>query len=162
MSDSFASLASISGSAVGNAAVAVDKPVYERKVDAQGRAYATGRRKNSSARVWVKNGFGKIIVNGKDVTEYFNRPVLRLILKQPLAMLNVTDRIDVMCTVKGGGLSGQAGAIRHGIGVALTRLDPENRGVMKKNGCLTRDPRVVERKKYGQKKARARFQFSKR
>ncbi len=137
-------------------------PVYEQKLDKQGRAYGTGKRKNAVARVWVKPGAGRITVNKKDYVEYFARPVLQMILKQPLVAANRTDQYDVMCTVSGGGLSGQAGAVRHGISLALTRYEPDLRGVLKRNGFLTRDARVVERKKYGRAKARRSFQFSKR
>lgn len=137
-------------------------PVYERKVDPQGRAYATGKRKDAVARVWVKAGSGKIIVNERDVTVYFARPVLRLILEQPLVTANRKGQFDVIVTVAGGGLSGQAGAVRHGIAKALTHYEPELRSVLKKAGFLTRDSRVVERKKYGKRKARRSFQFSKR
>ncbi len=137
-------------------------PVYEQKLDEQGRAYATGKRKDAVARVWIKPGPGKIMVNGKDHTEYFARPVLQMILNQPLVAANRKDQYDIMCTVKGGGLSGQAGAVRHGLSKALTHFEPELRGVLKKGGFLTRDARVVERKKYGKAKARRSFQFSKR
>lgn len=137
-------------------------PVYEKKVDAQGRSYATGKRKDAVARVWLKPGPGKITVNGRDHVTYFARPVLQMILKQPLAAAERVDQYDIICTVKGGGLSGQAGAVRHGISKALTHFEPELRGVLKKGGFLTRDPRVVERKKYGKRKARRSFQFSKR
>lgn len=145
--------------------VAVDEPaapVYVQKLDAQGRAYATGKRKDAVARVWLKPGPGKIIVNGKEYVAYFARPVLQLILMQPLTAAERVDQYDVHCTVKGGGLSGQAGAVRHGISKALTYYEPDLRGVLKKGGFLTRDARVVERKKYGKAKARRSFQFSKR
>ena len=142
--------------------VAGAAPVYEKKVDAQGRAYATGKRKDAVARVWVKPGPGKITVNGRDHVTYFARPVLRMILKQPLVTAQREDQFDIVCTVSGGGLSGQAGAVRHGISKALTRFEPELRGVLKKAGFLTRDARTVERKKYGKAKARKSFQFSKR
>ncbi len=137
-------------------------PVYEQKLDAQGRAYATGKRKDAVARVWIKPGSGRIVVNGKDYVEYFARPVLQMILMQPINAAERADQYDVNCTVKGGGLSGQAGAVRHGISKALTYYEPGLRGVLKKGGFLTRDPRVVERKKYGKAKARRSFQFSKR
>lgn len=136
--------------------------VYEKKVDAQGRAYATGKRKDAVARVWVKQGPGNITVNGKDHTAYFARPVLQMILKQPLVTANREGQIDIVCTVSGGGLSGQAGAVRHGISKALTHFEPELRSVLKRAGFLTRDARTVERKKYGKAKARRSFQFSKR
>lgn len=137
-------------------------PVHVRKVDAQGRSYATGKRKNAIARVWVKPGSGKIIVNGKDFTAYFARPVLQMILRQPIFAAARDGQFDVVATVVGGGLSGQAGAVRHGISKALTYFEPGLRGVLKKGGFLTRDSRVVERKKYGRAKARRSFQFSKR
>ncbi|WP_108680482.1 30S ribosomal protein S9 [Methyloceanibacter sp. wino2] len=136
--------------------------VYERKVDSLGRAYATGKRKDAVARVWVKQGPGNITVNGKDHTAYFARPVLQMILKQPLVTAARDGQIDVVCTVSGGGLSGQAGAVRHGISKALTHFEPELRSVLKRAGFLTRDARTVERKKYGKAKARRSFQFSKR
>jgi small subunit ribosomal protein S9 len=136
--------------------------VYEKKVDAQGRAYATGKRKDAVARVWVKQGPGKITVNGKDHVAYFARPVLQMIVKQPLVTSKREGQFDVVCTVSGGGLSGQAGAVRHGLALALTRFEPELRSVLKKGGFLTRDARTVERKKYGRAKARRSFQFSKR
>jgi small subunit ribosomal protein S9 len=136
--------------------------VYEQKLDAKGRAYATGRRKDAVARVWVKPGAGKITINGRDLVVYFARPVLQMILKQPLVASKRETQFDVVCTVSGGGLSGQAGAVRHGISRALTRYEPELRGVLKKGGFLTRDARAVERKKYGKAKARKSFQFSKR
>jgi small subunit ribosomal protein S9 len=134
----------------------------EPKIDAQGRAYATGKRKNAVARVWIKPGSGRITVNGRDGDQFFARPVLRMILRQPLVAANRKDQYDVVCTVSGGGLSGQAGAVRHGLSKALTYFEPELRGVLKQGGFLTRDPRVVERKKYGRAKARRSFQFSKR
>ncbi len=136
--------------------------VYEKKVDAQGRAYATGKRKDAVARVWVKRGPGKITVNGKDHVAYFARPVLQMILKQPLVTSKREGQYDIVCTVSGGGLSGQAGALRHGISKALMHYEPGLRPLLKRNGFLTRDAREVERKKYGKKKARRSFQFSKR
>lgn len=130
--------------------------------DAQGRAYATGKRKDAVARVWVKPGSGKVMVNGKDMSEYFARPVLQMILRQPFDVAGVKDQFDVMATVTGGGLSGQAGAVKHGISKALQLYEPGLRGALKAAGFLTRDSRVVERKKYGKRKARRSFQFSKR
>jgi small subunit ribosomal protein S9 len=138
------------------------RPVHVQKLDAYGRAYATGKRKDAVARVWVKPGHGKILVNEKDHSEYFARPVLQMILKQPLVTANRSSQYDVVVTVSGGGLSGQAGAVRHGLSKALTYYEPDLRSVLKKAGFLTRDPRVVERKKYGKAKARRSFQFSKR
>ena len=139
-----------------------EAPVHVKKVDAHGRAYATGKRKNAIARVWLKPGTGKITVNGRDQTEYFARPTLRLVINQPFDIADRRDQYDVMATVVGGGLSGQAGAVKHGIAVALTRYEPTLRTTVKQAGFLTRDPRVVERKKYGKAKARRSFQFSKR
>ena len=133
-----------------------------RPQDAQGRAYATGKRKDAVARVWIKPGSGKVTVNNRPVEVYFARPVLRMVLQQPMALVDRGTQYDVNVTVRGGGLSGQAGAVRHGISKALTYFEPELRGPLKKGGFLTRDPRVVERKKYGRKKARRSFQFSKR
>ena len=137
-------------------------PVYVQKLDKQGRAYATGKRKDAIARVWVKPGSGKIIVNDKEFAAYFARPVLQMILQQPIVATNRGGQFDVIATVTGGGLSGQAGAVRHGISKALTYYEPGLRGVLKKGGFLTRDSRTVERKKYGKAKARRSFQFSKR
>jgi small subunit ribosomal protein S9 len=139
-----------------------DAPKHEKKVDKQGRAYATGKRKDATARVWIKQGAGKIVVNERTLDVYFARPVLRMILQQPLVLCNRVGQYDVTVTVDGGGLSGQAGAVRHGLSKALTYFEPELRTVLKKEGFLTRDSRVVERKKYGRKKARRSFQFSKR
>jgi small subunit ribosomal protein S9 len=139
-----------------------EAPKYVQKLDAKGRAYATGKRKNAVARVWIKPGSGKILVNTKNVEVFFARPVLRMLIQQPLVAANRTGQYDVVCTVSGGGLSGQAGAVRHGISKALTHYEPELRGSLKKGGFLTRDSRVVERKKYGRAKARRSFQFSKR
>lgn len=141
---------------------AADAPRYVKKVDKQGRAYATGKRKDAVARVWVKPGSGKITVNTRAFEVYFARPVLRMMIQQPLVSSNRQGQYDVICTVSGGGLSGQAGAVRHGLSKALTNFEPELRGVLKKGGFLTRDSRVVERKKYGRAKARRSFQFSKR
>ncbi len=137
-------------------------PVYVQKLDKSGRAYATGKRKDAIARVWVKPGSGKITVNDKDFNAYFARPVLQMILKQPIVAANRDGQFDVVATVVGGGLSGQAGAVRHGISKALTYYEPGLRGILKKGGFLTRDSRTVERKKYGKAKARRSFQFSKR
>ena len=137
-------------------------PLREQQLDKQGRAYATGRRKDAVARVWLKPGTGKIIVNGRDQEVYFARPTLRLIINQVFDITERRDQYDVIATVKGGGLSGQAGAVRHGISTALTRYEPTLRTTVKREGFLTRDPRVVERKKYGRAKARRSFQFSKR
>ncbi|MDB5551914.1 MAG: ribosomal protein [Rhizobium sp.] len=137
-------------------------PVHVRKVDNFGRSYATGKRKDAVARVWVKAGSGKIMVNGKDYSAYFARPVLQMILRQPMVAASRDTQFDIIATVAGGGLSGQAGAVRHGISKALTYFEPALRGVLKKGGFLTRDSRVVERKKYGRAKARRSFQFSKR
>ena len=133
-----------------------------KEIDAQGRAYATGRRKNAVARVWVKLGTGKITINGRDQTIYFARPTQRMMIQQPFDVSERGGQFDVVATVSGGGLSGQAGAVRHGISQALTKFEPALRGAIKANGFLTRDSRVVERKKYGRAGARARFQFSKR
>jgi small subunit ribosomal protein S9 len=140
----------------------IETPLREQQLDKYGRAYATGRRKDAVARVWLKPGSGKIEVNGRDQSIYFARPTLRLVINQPF---DVTDRVgqyDVVATVKGGGLSGQAGAVKHGIAQALSRYEPALRTSVKREGFLTRDPRVVERKKYGRAKARRSFQFSKR
>jgi small subunit ribosomal protein S9 len=143
-------------------AVAPEAPKYIQKLDKQGRAYATGKRKNAVARVWIKPGAGKIVVNTRPVEVFFARPVLRMLIQQPLVASNRNGQYDVICSVSGGGLSGQAGAVRHGISKALTYFEPELRAVLKRGGFLTRDPRVVERKKYGRAKARRSFQFSKR
>ena len=137
-------------------------PVYVQKLDAQGRAYATGKRKDAVARVWISRGAGRITVNEKDFSAYFARPVLQMVVQQPIITANRTGQYDVRITVAGGGLSGQAGAVRHGISKALTYYEPELRAVLKKAGFLTRDSRTVERKKYGHAKARRSFQFSKR
>ena len=141
---------------------APEAPKYVQKLDKQGRAYATGKRKNAIARVWVKPGSGKIVVNDKEYVSYFARPVLQMILKQPIIAAAREGQFDIVATVIGGGLSGQAGAVRHGISTALTRYEPGLRTTVKREGFLTRDPRVVERKKYGRAKARRSFQFSKR
>ena len=137
-------------------------PVYERRVDAQGRAYATGKRKNAIARVWIKPGKGKITINGRDQEVYFARPVLRMMIAQPLQVTDRLGQFDVDVSVQGSGLSGQAGAVRHGLSKALTYFEPGLRTLLKPHGFLTRDSRVVERKKYGRAKARRSFQFSKR
>jgi len=150
------------GKLAGLKADAPEQKVYEAEIDAQGRSYATGKRKNAIARVWLKRGQGRITVNGKDQAVYFARPVLQMIIGQPFHVAARNGQYDVVCTVTGGGLSGQAGAVRHGISKALTLYEPDLRPVLKKGGFLTRDPRVVERKKYGRAKARRSFQFSKR
>jgi small subunit ribosomal protein S9 len=134
----------------------------EPRIDAHGRSYATGKRKNAVARVWIKRGHGKITINGRPQETYFARPVLRMMLRQPFETANRLDQYDVIATVRGGGLSGQAGAVRHGISRALVFFEPELRKPLKAGGFMTRDPRVVERKKYGRAKARRSFQFSKR
>ena len=139
-----------------------EAPLREQQLDAYGRAYATGRRKDAVARVWLKPGTGKITVNGRDQTVYFARPTLRLVINQVFDITERRDQYDVVCTVTGGGLSGQAGAVKHGISQALTRYEPALRTTVKRAGFLTRDSRVVERKKYGKAKARRSFQFSKR
>ena len=141
---------------------AVPAEQAKAKLDRQGRAYATGKRKNAVARVWLKPGPGRIHINGKEENTYFARPVLRMILRQPLIAAGRDGQYDIVCKVTGGGLSGQAGALRHGISKALVAYEPMLRPVLKKNGFLTRDPRAVERKKYGRPKARRSFQFSKR
>ena len=141
---------------------APEAPKYVKKVDKFNRAYATGKRKDAVARVWIKPGAGKIVVNTREVEVYFARPVLRMLIQQPLVAAARAGQYDVICTVAGGGLSGQAGAVRHGISKALTCFEPDLRGVLKKGGFLTRDARTVERKKYGRAKARKSFQFSKR
>src|SRR5689334_24178682 len=139
-----------------------EAPKYVQKLDAQGRSYATGKRKNAVARVWVKPGPGKIVINKREIEVFFARPVLRMLIQQPLIATNRNGQYDVTCTVSGGGLSGQAGAVRHGLSKALTYFEPDLRGALKRGGFLTRDSRVVERKKYGRAKARRSFQFSKR
>ncbi len=147
---------------VSTPAEAAETARREPKRDALGRSYATGRRKNAVARVWIKPGKGEIVVNGKQVGQYFARPVLRMLVTQPFLVADRYNQFDVYCTVSGGGLSGQAGAMRHGISRALTLYEPELRPILKLAGFLTRDSRVVERKKYGRAKARRSFQFSKR
>ena len=149
--------------AVGGSAAVAETAVKREPVrDAQGRSYATGKRKNAIARVWIKPGKGKVSVNGKEMKDYFARPVLQMILRQPFTVAGVEGQFDVMATVVGGGLSGQAGAVKHGISKALQVYDPTLRAALKAAGFLTRDSRVVERKKYGKAKARKSFQFSKR
>jgi small subunit ribosomal protein S9 len=143
-------------------AAAPESAKYVQKLDKQGRAYATGKRKDAVARVWVKPGAGKIVINTREIEVYFARPVLRMLIQQPLVATNRGEQFDVTCTVSGGGLSGQAGAVRHGLSKALMNFEPDLRGALKKGGFLTRDSRVVERKKYGKAKARRSFQFSKR
>lgn len=180
--NSLEELGAATGTVTAQAAVEA-APTYEKKVDAQGRAYATGKRKDAVARVWLKPGTGKITINGepkklevrakarkekvkavksRDFAEYFARPVLQMVIKQPLIAANRETQYDVVITVSGGGLSGQAGAVRHGISKALTYMEPGLRSVLKPAGFLTRDSRIVERKKYGKAKARRSFQFSKR
>jgi small subunit ribosomal protein S9 len=161
MSDTINSLEDLAS--LGSADVqVVEVVIREPEIDALGRAYSTGKRKNAIARVWVKRGTGKITINGKDQEQYFARPVLRMVINQPMNVCNRATEYDVVATAKGGGLSGQAGAVRHGIATALTRFEPALRPVLKPYGYLTRDSRVVERKKYGKAKARKSFQFSKR
>jgi small subunit ribosomal protein S9 len=150
------------GTATGVATAQPAAPVHVQKLDAQGRAYATGKRKDAIARVWIRPGTGKVVVNDKEYRAYFARPVLQMILRQPIVAANREGQYDIVATVIGGGLSGQAGAVRHGISKALTYYEPTLRGVLKKGGFLTRDSRTVERKKYGKAKARRSFQFSKR
>ena len=152
-------LRDLGGTGLAEAAAA---PQREQKIDALGRSYATGKRKNAIARVWIKPGRGQVVVNGRQIETFFARPTLRMIINQPFVVSERVGQFDVMCTVRGGGLSGQAGAVRHGISKALTYFEPGLRGVLKSGGFLTRDPRVVERKKYGRAKARRSFQFSKR
>jgi len=156
MAEDFSALADLQAAAPAAAVV------REPKIDAQGRSYATGKRKNAVARVWVKPGSGKITVNGRTIEVYFARPVLRMVINQPFQVVNRIGQFDVVVTVTGGGLSGQAGAVRHGISKALTYYEPALRSPLKASGFLTRDSRVVERKKYGKAKARRSFQFSKR
>jgi small subunit ribosomal protein S9 len=164
MADNLSSLEQLGSamSAKGVAPAGVQAPVHVRKVDTLGRSYATGKRKDAVARVYVKPGPGKITVNGRDYKTYFARPVLQMLLQQPLLVANRVGQYDVTVTCHGGGLSGQAGALRHGLSKALTLQEPELRGILKKLGFLTRDSRTVERKKYGKAKARRSFQFSKR
>ena len=139
-----------------------DMILPEKEVDDLGRSYATGKRKDAVARVWLKQGPGNIIINGKSSDDYFARPVLRMLINQPLVASDRKEQFDVICSVTGGGLSGQAGAVRHGISKALVLFEPELKKVLKSGGFLTRDSRVVERKKYGRRKARRSFQFSER
>ncbi|MEZ5751925.1 MAG: 30S ribosomal protein S9 [Paracoccaceae bacterium] len=158
LKDAVAGAASTAAAAAQPEAAAPREP----KRDALGRSYATGKRKDAVARVWIKPGSGKVVVNGKPIAEYFARPVLQMILRQPFQIANVEGQFDVYATVVGGGLSGQAGAVKHGISKALQLYDPSLRGALKAAGFLTRDSRTVERKKYGKRKARRSFQFSKR
>ena len=163
MSETATSLADLETlGADGQAPVQIAHVIREQEIDAQGRAYATGRRKDAVARVWLKPGTGKIVVNGRDQEVYFARPSLRLVINQPFGVTERTGQYDVIATVKGGGLSGQAGAVKHGIAQALSKYEPLLRSAVKSEGFLTRDSRVVERKKYGKAKARKSFQFSKR
>ena len=150
------------GQAMGLATDAAATAPVKPKLDAKGRAYATGRRKNAISRVWVQRGAGRITVNGKPIETYFARPVLRMLVQQPLVTANRASELDIECTVTGGGLSGQAGAVRHGLARAMCQFEPDLRSALKKAGFLTRDSRMVERKKYGHPKARRSFQFSKR
>ncbi len=159
MAETLSSLQDLKGA---SAQPAPEAPVHVQKLDKLGRAYATGKRKNAVARVWIKPGAGKVTVNGRELAVYFARPVLQMIVRQPLGVTQRDSQYDIMVTVAGGGLSGQAGAVRHGVSEALTYYEPGLRPALKKEGFLTRDSRVVERKKYGHKKARASFQFSKR
>jgi small subunit ribosomal protein S9 len=162
MANEIKSLSELGGTEGAPTPVAEAAPVRVQKLDAQGRSYATGKRKDAIARVWVKPGAGRVTVNGKEIEVYFARPALQMILRQPLVLTDRDSQYDVVCTVKGGGLSGQAGAVRHGLAQALTHYEPDLRSPLKKAGLLTRDSRVVERKKYGRAKARRSFQFSKR
>jgi small subunit ribosomal protein S9 len=162
MAEENATLADVMPQEVAPPAAPEIKADAEPKIDPQGRSYATGKRKDAIARVWIKPGSGRILVNKRDVEVYFARPVLRMIINQPFEAVGRKDQYDVVCTVRGGGLSGQAGAVRHGISKAILLYEPPLRAVLKKGGFLTRDARVVERKKYGKRKARRSFQFSKR
>ena len=162
MSEQITSLEDLAAVAVGTSAVVEIAAPREPVRDALGRSYATGKRKDAVARVWIKPGSGKVTVNGKDQDAYFARPVLQLILRQPMQIAGVEGEFDVIATVKGGGLTGQAGAVKHGISKALQLYEPSLRGALKAAGFLTRDSRVVERKKFGRAKARKSFQFSKR
>ena len=162
MSDQITSLEDLAAVAEGTSAVVEIVAPREPVRDALGRSYATGKRKDAVARVWIKPGSGKVIVNGKDQDVYFARPVLQLILRQPMQITGVEGQFDVIATVKGGCLTGQAGAVKHGISKALQLYEPSHRGALKAAGFLTRDSRVVERKKFGKRKARRSFQFSKR
>ena len=162
MAETLSSLSSLADLAGTPMAAASTAPVYVQKLDKLGRAYATGKRKNAIARVWIKPGSGKVTVNERAIDVYFARPVLRMILQQPLVVAARVGQYDLMVHCAGGGLSGQAGAVRHGLSKALTNFEPQLRPALKKEGFLTRDSRVVERKKYGKKKARRSFQFSKR
>ncbi|SDX24427.1 30S ribosomal protein S9 [Roseicitreum antarcticum] len=162
MSDDLKTLDDLKSAVAGTPAAEEAAIVRTPVRDSLGRAYATGKRKDAVARVWIRPGSGKVTVNGKEMKAYFARPVLQMILRQPFQVAGVTDQFDVMATVAGGGLSGQAGAVKHGISKALQLYEPSLRGALKAAGFLTRDSRVVERKKYGKAKARRSFQFSKR
>lgn len=162
MAEEIKSLDELDAVAEGTPAVVETMTPAEPQRDALGRSYATGKRKDAVARVWIKPGSGKVTVNGKEMSVYFARPVLQMILRQPFTVAGVDGEFDVMATVKGGGLSGQAGAVKHGISKALQLYNPSLRGALKAAGFLTRDSRVVERKKFGRAKARKSFQFSKR
>ena len=162
MSDQITSLEDLAAVAEGTSVVVEVAAPREPVRDSLGRTYATGKRKDAVARVWIKPGSGKVVINGKDQDVYFARPVLQLILRQPMQIAGVEGEFDVFATVKGGGLTGQAGAVKHGISKALQLYEPSLRGALKAAGFLTRDSRVVERKKFGKRKARASFQFSKR
>ncbi|SLN10358.1 30S ribosomal protein S9 [Roseovarius gaetbuli] len=162
MADEIKSLEGLESIAEGVVAETETMVRHEQVRDELGRSYATGKRKDAVARVWIKPGSGKVVVNGREMNAYFARPVLQMILRQPFTVAGVEDQFDVMATVKGGGLSGQAGAVKHGISKALQLYDPALRGALKAAGFLTRDSRVVERKKFGKAKARKSFQFSKR
>ncbi len=163
MAEELKTLDDLKSAVAGTPAAAVEAAVERKPVrDDLGRSYATGKRKNAVARVWIKPGKGKVTVNGKDMGVYFARPVLQMILRQPFTVAGVAGQFDVNATVAGGGLSGQAGAVKHGISKALQLYEPSLRGALKAAGFLTRDSRVVERKKYGKRKARRSFQFSKR
>jgi len=162
MAEDMKSLGDLETVSTSSEAIVETTIVREPKRDDFGRSYATGKRKDAIARVWIKPGSGKVVVNGKEMNSYFARPVLQMILRQPFQVAGVEDQFDVNATVKGGGLSGQAGAVKHGISKALQFYEPSLRGALKSAGFLTRDSRVVERKKYGKRKARRSFQFSKR